>query len=70
MSEYNAETRQKHYIDVNKRLRQSMKIVPLGKRFRVIGSNSKPLFTAATKSDCQSWIDFNYPVSDNQEVNF
>lgn len=63
---YNAETRQKHYIDVNKRLRQSMKIVPIGKRFRVIGSQGKTLFTAATKSNCQTWIDFNYPVSDNQ----
>ena len=64
---YNTETRQKHYIGVNKRLRQSMKIVPIGKRFRVIGSNGKTLFTAATKADCQSWIDFNYPVSDNQD---
>ena len=68
MSEYSAETRQKHYFDVNKRLRQSMKIVPIGKRFRVIGSNSKTLFTAATKTDCQSWIDFNYPVYDNQNT--
>ena len=67
MSEYNAETRQKHYIDVNNRLRQSMKILPIGKRYCVIGSNSKTLFTAATKLDCQSWIDFNYPVSDNQD---
>jgi hypothetical protein len=67
---YNAETRQKHYFDVNKRLRLSMKIVPIGKRFRVIGSNSKPLFTAATKSDCQDWINFNYPVSDNQDNTF
>lgn len=67
---YNAETRQKHYFDVNKRLRFSMKIVAIGSRFRVIGSNSKTLFTAATKTDCQSWIDFNYPVSDNQEIIF
>lgn len=65
---YNAETRQKHYFDVNKRLRLSMKIVPIGSRFRVIGSNSKTLFTAATKTDCQEWIDFNYPVSDNQNT--
>ena len=64
---YNAETRQKHYIGVNKRLRQTMKIVPIGKRFRVIGSNGKTLFTAATKLDCQDWVDFNYPVSDNQD---
>ena len=64
---YNAETRQKHYIDVNKRLRQSMKIVPIGRRFRVIGSQGKTLFTAATKADYQNWIDFNYPVSDNQD---
>lgn len=70
MSGYNAETRQKHYIDVNKRLRQSMKIVSIGKRFRVIGSQGKTLFTGATKADCQSWIDFNYPVSDNQEIVF
>ena len=67
MSEYNAETRQKHYFDVNKRLRQSMKIVHIGKRYRVIGSGGKTLFTGATKLDCQSWIDFNYPVSDNQD---
>lgn len=65
---YNAETRQNHYFDVNKRLRQSMKIVSIGSRFRVIGSNSKTLFTAATKADCQEWIDFNYPVSDNQNT--
>ncbi len=64
---YNAETRQKHYFDVNKRLRLSMKIVPIGSRFRVIGSQGKTLFTGATKSDCQDWIDFNYPVSDNQD---
>ena len=64
---YNAETRQKHYIGVNKRLRQTMKIVPIGKRFCVIGSNGKTLFTAATKADCQAWIDFNYPVYDNQD---
>lgn len=63
---YNAETRQKHYIDVNKRLRQSMKIVSIGKRYRVIGSGGKTLFTGATKSDCQTWVNFNYPVSDNQ----
>lgn len=67
MSNYNAETRQKHYFDVNKRLRLSMKIVPIGSRFRVIGSQGKTLFTGATKSDCQDWIDFNYPVSDNQD---
>ena len=66
MSEYNAETRQKHYFDVNKRLRQSMKIVSIGCRYRVIGSNSKTLFTGATRLDCQAWIDFNYPVYDNQ----
>lgn len=65
---YNAETRQNPYFDVNKRLRQSMKIVPIGSRFRVIGSNSKTLFTAATKTDCQEWVDFNYPVSDNQNT--
>ena len=65
---YNAETRQKHYFDVNKRLRLSMKFVPIGKRYRVIGSQGKTLFTGATKLDCQSWIDFNYPVSDNQET--
>ena len=64
---YNAETRQKHYLDVNKRLRQSMKIVSIGKRYRIIGSGGKTLFTGATKLDCQSWIDFNYPVSDNQK---
>ena len=65
---YDAETRQKHYFDVNKRLRLSMKIVTIGSRFRVIGSGGKTLFTGATKLDCQSWIDFNYPVSDNQET--
>ena len=65
---YNAETRQKHYFDVNKRLRLSMKIVTGGSRFRIIGSGGKTLFTGATKLDCQSWIDFNYPVSDNQET--
>ena len=70
MSEYNAETRQKHYIDVNKCLRKSMKIVPIGKRYRVIGSGGKTLFTGATKADCQSWIDFNYPVYDNQDNTF
>ena len=68
MSGYNAEARQKHYFDVNKRLRLSMKIVPIGSRYRVIGSGGKTLFTAATKSDCQDWINFNYPVSDNQET--
>lgn len=68
MSGYNAETRQKHYFDVNKRLRQSMKIVPIGSRYRVINSQGKTLFTAATKPDCQNWIDFNYPVYDNQET--
>ena len=68
MSDYNAESRQKHYFDVNKRLRLTMKIVPIGSRFRVIGSNSKTLFTAATKPDCQEWIDFNYPVYDNQNT--
>lgn len=67
MSDYNAESRQKHYIDVNKRLRQAMKIVPIGKRYRVIGGGGKTLFTGATRLDCQSWIDFNYPVSDNQD---
>lgn len=56
------------YFDVNKRLRQNMKIVSIGSRFRVIGSNSKTLFTAATKTDCQEWIDFNYPVSDDQNT--
>ena len=65
---YNAETRQKHYFNVNKRLRQSMKIVAIGKRYRVIGSQGKTLFTAATKLDCQAWIDFNYPLADNQET--
>lgn len=65
---YNAETRQKHYFDVNKRLRQAMKIVPIGKRYRVIGSGGKTLFTGATKADCQDWVNFNYPVSDNQET--
>lgn len=65
---YNAETRQKHYLDVNKRLRLIMKIAPIGSRFRVIGSQGKTLFTGATKSDCQDWIDFNYPVSDNQKT--
>ena len=64
---YNAETRKNHYFDVNKRLRLTMKIVPIGSRFRVIGSQGKTLFTGATKSDCQDWIDFNYPVSDNQD---
>ena len=64
---YNAETRQKHYIDVNNRLRQSMKVVAIGRRFRVIGSQGKTLFTGATKVDCQSWIDFNYPLADNQD---
>ena len=67
---YNAETRQKHYLGVNKRLRLIMKIVSIGCRYRVIGSQGKTLFTAATKADCQDWINFNYPVSDNQEVNF
>ena len=67
MSEYNAETRQKHYFDVNKRLRLTMKIIAIGKRYRVIGSNGKTLFTAATKAGCQDWVNFNYPVSDNQE---
>ena len=65
---YNAETRQKHYFDVNKRLRQVMKIVPIGKRYRVIGGGGKTLFTGASKADCQNWINFNYPVSDNQET--
>lgn len=64
---YNAETRQKHYNDVNNRLRQSMKIVSIGRRYRVIGSQGKTLFTGATKSDCQTWINFNYPVSDNKD---
>ena len=67
---YNAETRQKHYFSVNKRLRQSMKIVAIGYRYRVIGSQGKTLFTGATKENCQSWIDFNYPVSDNQDNTF
>ena len=67
---YNAETRQKHYIDVNKRLRLTMKIVAIGCRYRVIGSQGKTLFTGATKENCQSWIDFNYPVSDNQDNTF
>lgn len=67
---YNAETRQNHYFDVNKRLRHSMKIVSIGCRYRVIGSQGKTLFIGATKSDCQSWIDFNYPVSDNQDNTF
>ena len=70
MSGYNAETRQKQYIDVNRRLRQSMKIVSIGCRFRVIGSQGKTLFTASTKLDCQDWVDFNYPVSDNQDNTF
>lgn len=70
MSDYNAETRQKHYIDANKRLRLIMKTLPIGRRFRVIGSGGKTLFTGATKTDCQEWIDFNYPVSDNQEIIF
>ena len=70
MSGYNAETRQKHYIDVNKRLRQAMKIVAIGSRFRVIGSQGKTLFTAATKADCQDWVNLNYPVSDNQGNTF
>ena len=70
MSDYNAESRQKHYFDVNKRLHQAMKIVPIGCRYRVIGSGGKTLFTGATKLDCQSWIDFNYPVSDNQGTTF
>ena len=65
---YNAKTRQNYYFDVNKRLRQSMKIVSIGSRFRVIGSQGKTLFTGATKTDCQSWIDFNYPVYDNQDT--
>ena len=64
---YNAETRQKHYIDVNKRLRLTMKIVHIGSRYRVIGSGGKTLFTGATKADCQEWVNFNYPVSDNQD---
>ena len=64
---YNAKTRQKHYFDVNKSLRLIMKIVPIGKRYRVIGSEGKTFFTAATKSDCQDWVNFNYPVSDNQD---
>lgn len=68
MSDYNAESRQKHYFDVNKRLRLTMKIVPIGRRYRVIGSQGKTLFTAATKTDCQSWINFNYPVSDDQGI--
>ena len=68
MSDYNAGSRQKQYIDVNKRLRQIMKIVPIGRRYRVIGGGGKTLFTGATKLDCQSWIDFNYPVSGNQET--
>ena len=67
MSGYNAETRQKHYFGVNKRLRQSMKIVPIGHRFSVIGSGGKTLFTCATKADCQDWVNFNYPISDNQD---
>ena len=67
---YNAETRQKHYFDVNKRLRLIMKVVSLGSRYRVIGSQGKTLFTAATKADCQSWIDFNYPLADNQDNTF
>ena len=70
MSGYNAETRQKHYFDVNKRLRLSMKVVSIGSRYRVIGSQGKTLFTAATKLDCQSWIDFNYPLADNQDNTF
>lgn len=65
---YNAEARQENYFDVNKRLRQSMKIISIGSRYRVIGSGGKTLFTGATKADCQSWIDFNYPVSGNQET--
>ena len=65
---YNAETRQKHYFDVNKRLRLTMKVVSIGSRYRVIGSQGKTLFTAATKLDCQAWIDFNYPLADNQET--
>lgn len=67
---YNAESRQNHYFDVNKRLRLSMKIVSIGSRFRVIGSQGKTLFTGATKTDCQDWVDFNYPVSDNQDNTF
>ena len=65
---YNAESRQKNYFDVNKRLRQVMKIVSIGRRYRIIGSQGKTLFTAATKSDCQDWVNFNYPVSDNQNT--
>ena len=68
MSDYNAESRQKHYIDVNKRLRLTMKIVAIGSRYRVIGSGGKTLFTGATKLDCQDWVNFNYPVSDNQNT--
>ena len=65
---YNAGARQKHYIAVNKRLRLTMKVVSIGSRYRVIGSQGKTLFTGATKLDCQAWIDFNYPVYDNQET--
>lgn len=68
MSGYNAETRQKHYFDVNKRLRLTMKIVSIGSRYRVIGSGGKTLFTGATKADCQDWVNFNYPVSDDQNT--
>ena len=64
---YNAETRQKHYFDVNRRLRLTMKIISIGHRYRVIGSQGKTLFTGATKTDCQDWVDFNYPVYDNQD---
>ena len=67
---YNAETRQKQYADVNKRLRTIMKIVSIGRRYRVIGSHGKTLFTAATKADCQDWVNFNYPVSANQDNTF
>lgn len=67
---YNVETRQNHYFDVNKRLRLTMKIVAIGCRYRVIGSQGKTLFTGATKLDCQDWINFNYPVSNNQEIIF
>ena len=70
MREYNAESRQKHYLDVNKRLRQSMKVVSIGCRYRVIGSGGKTLFTGATKSGCQDWVNFNYPVYGNQEIIF
>lgn len=52
----------KETIELNKQLRECMRVIGKGKNWQVVGSNGVVRYGPTSKISYQEWLDHNYPV--------